>query len=103
MDRSTHDQFKKEALSNLAVQRAYDELEEEFELIAELVKARKRRGKTQKDVAQSMRTSSSVISRLESGSLENKHSPSIETLRRYAHALGCKLQIKLVPEERTGK
>ena len=30
-----------------------------------------------------------------------KHSPSIATLRRYAQAVGCRLEIKLVPMGRT--
>lgn len=103
MSRLTHDKFKKEALENVEVKKAYDELEEEFELIAELIKARKRRGKSQKEIAQVMKTSASVISRLESGSsIEHKHSPSVDTLRRYAQAVGCKLQIKLVPYEISG-
>lgn len=102
MTRLTHATFKKKALSRAKVKEAYSALEEEFELIAELIKTRKMRKKSQKEVAEAMGTSASAISRLESGSnASHASSPSIATLRRYAHALGCKLQIKLLPEERT--
>lgn len=101
MARLTHEQFKKEALADPAVKKSYDELEEEFALIAELIKARKMRNKTQQEVAKAMHTSSSAVSRLEAGpNSTQKSSPSVATLQRYAHALGFKLQIKLIPEER---
>lgn len=40
-----------------------------------------------------MGTTKSAISRLESA---GKHAPSLATLKRYAEAVGCKLEIKLV-------
>jgi len=40
----------------------------------------------------------SAIARLESAA--SKHSPSIATLRRYAKALGYKLEVRLVKDER---
>ena len=99
--RPTHTEFKKLALSDEAVKQAYDDLEEEFTLISELIRARKIAGKSQTEVAKAMKTSPSAISRLEGGSNVSKHSPSIELLRRYADAVGCKLQVKLIPEHRT--
>ncbi len=98
MSKLSHENFKKEALKNPAVKKAYDELQEEFDLMAELIKARKIAGKTQAQVAKTMHTSASVISRLESGNVEDKHSPSINTLKRYAKAVGCKLKITLEPQ-----
>lgn len=93
----TFKQFKKEMLSDPAVKKEYDALEEEFELIEELIKARKRAEKKQIDIAAAMHTSTSMISRLESISGQKKHSPTIETLRKYAKAVGCKLSIKFIP------
>lgn len=95
MSKLSHDDFKKKALKDKGVKKAYDNLEEEFALVAELIKARKMAGKTQAEVANIMHTSPSVISRLEGGSQTVKHSPSINTLRRYAEAVGCKLKITL--------
>ena len=37
-----------------------------------------------------------AISRLESA---GKHAPSLATLKRYAQAVGCDLQVKLVPQK----
>ena len=95
MSRLKHDDFKKIVLKDSGVREAYDQLEEEFALVAELIKARKIAGKTQSEVADLMHTSPSVISRLEGGSQTIKHSPSVDTLRRYAQAVNCKLKITL--------
>ncbi|MGJ3495649.1 Helix-turn-helix protein (plasmid) [Piscirickettsia salmonis] len=92
--RHTHDEFLKKALAKPGVQAIYDDLDEEYQLIRELLLARKQANKSQEEVAQDMHTTRSAISRLES---HGKHSPSINTLRKYAEAVGCKLQIKLVP------
>lgn len=57
---------------------------------------RARAGLTQDAVAEIMGTTKSAVSRLEAA---GKHAPSLSTLKRYAHAVGCKLQVKLVPEK----
>ncbi len=92
----THEQLKKRALSDPAVRAEYDALEEEFALLNELVKARNKAHMTQKDIAEQMGTTTSVIGRLESGGGKRQHSPTLATLRRYARAVGCELKIKLV-------
>ena len=51
MKRPTHKSFRKEALGLPGLKEEYDALEEEFALIAELIRVRKMRGKSQKDVA----------------------------------------------------
>jgi len=45
-------------------------------------------------VAKRIGTTQSVIARLESG--RGKHSPSLATLQKYANALGCRLELKLI-------
>lgn len=97
MKRPTHAAFKDKAFKNPDTKKAYDDLEEEFALVAELIRARKIQGKSQKEVAKAMHTSPSAISRLEAGFGRERHSPSLETLRRYASALNCYLSIKLIP------
>jgi len=42
-----------------------------------------------------MNTTTSIVGRLETGGGSRKHSPTLETLRRYASAFGYELQIKL--------
>ena len=98
--RIPHAIFKKELLKDPDVLAAYNALEEEYQLIREMLCARDRAGLTQQKLAKMMKTTPSVVSRLESLYLEDQPSPSLNTLKKYAHALGCRLDVKLVPDER---
>jgi transcriptional regulator with XRE-family HTH domain len=91
---STLKRFKARALARPAVKKAYDELDEEFAFLDEVLKARAEAGLTQAEVAARIGTTQSAIARLESA--EARHSPSIATLQRYAKALGYKLQVRFV-------
>ena len=62
----------------------------------QMLRARARAGLTQDAVAERMGTTKSAVSRLES---TGKHAPSLATLKRYAEAVGCELQVKLVPQK----
>jgi transcriptional regulator with XRE-family HTH domain len=64
------------------------------ELLRRLVTTRVSLGLTQTDVAARMETSQSAIARLEAGGLN----PRVETLQRYARAVGAELQFGLVPQ-----
>jgi DNA-binding XRE family transcriptional regulator len=77
---------------------AYAALELEYQVAGQMLKARSRAGLTQDAVAERMGTTKSAISRLESA---GKHAPSLSTLKRYATAVGCELQVKLVPHKAT--
>lgn len=57
----------------------------------EIVQARLRKGMTQKQLAQRIRTSQSAIADLENG----KHQPSISTLKKLATATGTRLVMHL--------
>jgi len=92
----THNQMIKEWMKDPKFKAEYDVLEEEFVLLDELLKARKRAGLTQEQVAKYMGTKTPAIARIESGGGKKRHSPSLATLRRYAEAVGCRLKIKLV-------
>lgn len=94
----SHEDFVKKALSKPEVANAYEELSEEFMLLKQMINARKAAKKTQEDLAKIMHTTTSVIGRLETGGGKNKHSPTIETLKRYAEALDYKLVISLLPK-----
>jgi transcriptional regulator with XRE-family HTH domain len=95
-----HSQLKKSALKRPGVKNAYDALEGEYNLLEEMIKARLAAGKTQDQVAKAMNTTTSVIGRLETGGGKNHHSPTVETLRKYARALNCGLQIKFVRQNK---
>jgi len=70
--------------------REYDALEEEFAIANELTGARAKAKLSQAQVAKRMGTSQSAVARIESG-----RSPSLNSLRRYAKAVGRKLEIRL--------
>lgn len=78
---------------------AYDELDTEFSLLRELLLARQKKGLTQAEVAEKMGTKPPAVTRLETALSGNKHSPTIATLKKYAQAVGCKLEIHLVPSK----
>ena len=90
-----HNVFLEKAKQREGFTKAYEELEEEYALVKEMLAARARLGLTQEAVAELMGTTKSAISRLEAA---GKHAPSLTTLKRYAHAVGCHLEIKFVPE-----
>ncbi|MEN9688330.1 MAG: hypothetical protein RI998_327 [Pseudomonadota bacterium] len=72
---------------------AYEDLDLEFQLADQMLKARAKAGMTQDAVAAKMGTTKSAVSRLEAG---GKHTPSLNSLRKYAAAVGCELQVRLV-------
>lgn len=95
--RHDHREFIEKALKREGFREAYRGLEEEYALARELLAARSRAGLTQEQVAASMGTTKSAVSRLEAG---GKHSPSVTTLKKYARAVGCAVEIRLVPASR---
>ena len=88
-----HKEFLVKAGESKGFAEAYDALELEYQVANQMLKARSRAGLTQDAVAQRMGTTKSAISRLESA---GKHAPSLATLKRYASAVGCELQVRLV-------
>ncbi len=95
---STLKQLKRRALARPEVKAAYDASADEFAFLDEVLRARAEAGLTQAEVAARIGTTQSAIARLESA--EPKHSPSIATLQKYAKALGCTVELRLVKERR---
>lgn len=95
-----HEAFLKKALKRKGFRKAYENLGEEYRLIREMLAARSRFGLTQEKVAERMGTTKSAVSRLEGA---GKHAPSLSTLKKYAQAVGCRLEIKLVPNSHLTK
>ena len=91
-----HKEFLSKARARKGFAEAYNALELEYLVAGQMLKARSRAGLTQDAVAERMGTTKSAISRLESA---GKHAPSLATLKRYARAVGCELQVKLVPQK----
>lgn len=93
--RHDHDAFLKKAKKRAGFRKAYDALEVEYALVNEMLAARARAGLTQEAVAQRMGTTKSAVSRLESA---GKHAPSVASLKKYAKAVGCKLEVRFVSD-----
>jgi ribosome-binding protein aMBF1 (putative translation factor) len=85
------EKLKAQLLSDPKVKAEYDALAPEFEIAAELLRARLRAGLSQAELAARMGTSQSTIARLESGLTL----PSTKTLLRFAGATGSKIRVRL--------
>ena len=83
-------------LSDPAVRAEVERLErEEMPMFDAILKARKDAGLTQAQVAERMGTKATAVTRLENALITGKPSPSLNTLRKYAAALGKKLEVLL--------
>src|SRR2546423_10608075 len=90
----THKELVRKMLKQPEVKAEYDAQAEEFALPDELLNARRQAGLTQAEVAARMGTKTPAVARLEAGG-SRRHSPSVATLRKYAQAVGCRLEIRL--------
>lgn len=93
--KKSHEQLINKWRQNAEFVKAYEELEEEFALLDEAIKARKEQKLTQTEVALRMGVPRSAICRLERGLVSGKM-PSLPTLKRYAKAIGKKVEIRLI-------
>ncbi len=100
---NTHDDMMAAWHKDPEFRKAYDDLAEEFGLYDEVLKARTRAGLTQAEVAERMGTQTPAVARLEAGGGRKKHSPSLATLHKYAEAVGCRLDIRLIPHSQPSR
>ncbi|WP_066459385.1 helix-turn-helix domain-containing protein [Castellaniella caeni] len=91
----THDELVKKMLEDPEVRAEYERIErEEMPMLDAILQARREAGLTQAQVAERMGTKAPAVARLENSLITGKHSPSISTLKKYAAALGKKLEIR---------
>src|SRR5258708_16278733 len=91
------EKLKARLLANPKVKAEYDALAPEFEIAAELLRARLRAGLSQAELAERMSTSQSTIARLESG----QTLPSPNTPLRYAKATRSQAPLRLSAPSRS--
>lgn len=97
MKTMTHEQMVAKMLENPAVRAEHERLNrEEFAILNEILAARRAAGLSQAQVAERMGTKAPAIARLESALASGKHSPSLNTLRKYAAALSKRIEVHLV-------
>ena len=99
--KKSHSQMVNDWKKDPAFLATYNELEMEYTLLTELLEARRQAGMTQADVAERMGTKAPAITRLEAALSDSRHSPTLATLKKYAQAVGCKLEVHLVPAKAT--
>ncbi len=85
------DRARREMMKDPEFRREYDALADEFTLIEQTIAARIRAGKTQAQVAETMGVSQPAVAKIEAGKVK-----SLDTLKRYASAVGCKVRLELV-------
>lgn len=83
-------EIKQKWLKDPEFKRLYEESQPEFEIAKAIIRARVDNKITQKELAEKMNTTQSVISRVEQG----RTSPSIALLKRLAAALNTTLQVQ---------
>jgi ribosome-binding protein aMBF1 (putative translation factor) len=87
------EESKARPVTDAVVQPDYDALAHESRISFELIKARRRAGLSQAELAERLGTIPSAVARLESG----QRMPSIRMLLRIAKATGSKVQLRFVP------
>ncbi|WZL73959.1 helix-turn-helix transcriptional regulator [Clostridiaceae bacterium 35-E11] len=86
--------YRERLIENQGNQSELFDNELQYKLVREIIRYRKERNLTQKELAEIIGTKQSAISRLESGKLN----PSLEFLLKVAKALNVKLDIQFTTE-----
>ncbi|SDB51534.1 helix-turn-helix domain-containing protein [Butyrivibrio sp. INlla16] len=89
----TFKEYKEKALKDSEIKMIYDSMQPEYNLLEQLVTARKELGMTQKELAEKANLKQSNISRFENGGV----SPTFEFAEKIARALGFTIQYQLKP------
>ena len=92
---SSYSEFKKKALNNPEIKTAYDELQPEYDIIQDMIDARKSQNMTQKDLSIATGITQADISRIENGT----RNPSLEMVKRLAAGMGMRLKLEFIPTE----
>ena len=85
------DSIKEELMLNKEFEAEYERLHPRYEIIHQIINARKELNLTQSELAKRIGTQKSNISRLESGN----YNPSLDFLIKVAHSLGKELKITM--------
>ena len=87
---TTWSEYEKKLLESSSFRKTAKEVEHEYIVAKALIELRKRKGLTQKELAEKIGTKQPVISRIETGVVK----PSIALLERIAQALGAQLEVR---------
>lgn len=84
--------LKERFIADPAIAKAYANADAEFAVIEAMIRAWAEAGLTQEALAERMGTTQSAVTRPEGGRVL----PTVETLRRYAKAVGKRLKVEMV-------
>lgn len=85
------DSVKNDLMLDEEFKEEYDKLQPRYDVISQIIDARKAQNMTQSELAKRVGTQKSNISRLESGN----YNPSLDFLTKVAHCLGKDLKIQM--------
>ena len=89
----TYKEYKNKCLEDSNFKKEYDDLEHEYDIINAMIKARKEKGLTQKQLSELTGISQADISRIENGT----RNPSLEMIKRLATGVGMRLKLEFIP------
>jgi predicted transcriptional regulator len=91
----THEKMVAQWMQDPEFRAEHERIErEEMPMFDAILAARKEAGLTQAQVAERMGTKAPAIARLENALVTGSPSPSLATLRKYAAALGKRLEVR---------
>lgn len=90
----------KEKMENPEFKAAWRGLDEEFDILEGVIRAREKAGLTQEELAKRIGTKQPALSRLERGGFSRA---TVETLRKIADALNTRLVVRLEPKKSHSK
>mgnify|MGYP004603086881 FL=1 len=89
----TYKEYNNKCLEDSNFKKEYDDLEPEYDIINAMIKARKEKGLTQKQLSELTGISQADISRIENGT----RNPSLEMIKRLATGMGMRLKLEFIP------
>ncbi|MDD5801911.1 MAG: helix-turn-helix transcriptional regulator [Solobacterium sp.] len=89
----TYKEYKNKCLEDSNFKKEYDDLEPEYDIINAMIKVRKEKGLTQKQLSELTGISQADISRIENGT----RNPSLEMIKRLATGMGMRLKLEFIP------
>jgi DNA-binding XRE family transcriptional regulator len=96
MSKKWNKEIEKKVMYYPELRDMYNRKHHEIDIALLMRRTREKANLSQEDVASRMHTTRSSVSRLESSGT-GRHSPSLDTLLKYAQALGYAVKIQLVP------
>jgi len=98
-ERESWNELRERRMKSPAARAGYDRARAAYEVGRMVRELREARGLSQRELAERMGTTQSVIGRLEAGGSR----PTIVTLERVAHALGLRLEVQFHDPDVRGK